>query len=66
MSKFNEWYNNLDPNTKKYIESQPIYYGKDIFKASLVGMGIGFIVGLIVGFEWAYEPVKTVFKPLIG
>lgn len=66
MSKFNDWYENLDPKTKTYLESQPIYYGKDILKSSLIGAVIGFIVGVIVGFEWAYEPVKVVFKPLMG
>jgi hypothetical protein len=66
VSKFNDWYDNLDPNTKKYLESQPIYHGKDILKSSLIGAAIGFIVGVIVGFEWAYTPVVNAFKPLIG
>jgi nitrate reductase gamma subunit len=60
------WYNNLPEHTKTYLESQPIYYGSDIFKASIWGVVIGFIIGLLVGFEWAYQPVITVFRPLVG
>ncbi len=66
MSKLDDWYNGLDPNTKKYLKSQPIYYGKDILKSSLIGAAVGFIVGIIVGFEWAYKPIVTAVKPLIG
>jgi hypothetical protein len=60
------WYNNLPEHTKTYLESQPIYYGRDIFKSSLIGAVIGFIIGLLVGFEWAYQPVVTAIKPLVG
>jgi len=60
------WYNNLPEHTKTYLESQPIYYGRDILKSSLMGAVIGFIVGVLVGFEWAYQPVIAVFKPLVG
>jgi hypothetical protein len=66
MSKFNDWYENLDPKTRNYLEAQPIYHGRDILKSSLIGAVVGFIVGVVVGFEWAYEPVKAVFRPLIG
>lgn len=60
------WYNNLPEHTKTYLESQPIYYGRDVLKSSLMGAVIGFIVGVLVGFEWAYQPVIAVFKPLVG
>ena len=60
------WYNNLPEHTKTYLESQPIYYGRDILKSSLMGAVIGFIVGVLVGFEWAYQPVVSVIKPLVG
>ena len=61
-----DWYNNLPEHTKTYLESQPIYHGRDLFKSSLYGVVIGFIIGVLVGFEWAYRPVITVFKPLVG
>ena len=60
------WYNNLPEHTKTYLESQPIYHGRDILKASLWGVVIGFIIGVLVGFEWAYQPVVTVIRPLVG
>jgi hypothetical protein len=66
VSKLNDWYENLDPKTKQYLESQPIYYGKDILKSSLIGAAVGFVVGVIVGFEWAYKPIVAAVKPLIG
>lgn len=66
MSKFNDWYDNLDPKTKKYLESQPIYHGKDLLKSSLFGAFWGFIVGLIVGYQLGWEPVVTTFRPLVG
>jgi hypothetical protein len=37
-----------------------------MYKAAAVGSVIGFFVGLIVGYEWAWRPVVTVFKPLAG
>lgn len=66
MTKFDKWWDNLDPHTKKYLESQPIYHDKDLVKAGLVGAGIGFFIGVIVGFEWAWRPVVDTFKPLVG
>jgi hypothetical protein len=66
MSKYQQWHDNLPEHTKTYLESQPIYYGRDLFKSSLIGAVIGFIVGVLVGFEWAYQPVVSVIKPLVG
>lgn len=66
MNKWAEWYNNLPEHTKKYLESQPLYFEKDLWKAAAVGAVIGFLVGVFVGFEWAWRPVVTVFKPLVG
>ncbi len=66
MSKYQQWYGNLPENTKTYLESQPIYYGRDLFKSSLIGAVIGFIVGVLVGFEWAYQPVVSAIRPLVG
>jgi hypothetical protein len=43
-----------------------IWYDYDIAKAALVGVAIGFVIGVAVGYEWAWRPVVTVFKPLIG
>jgi ElaB/YqjD/DUF883 family membrane-anchored ribosome-binding protein len=66
MSKYQQWHDNLPEHTKTYLESQPIYHGRDLFKSSLIGAVIGFIVGVLVGFEWAYQSVVSVIRPLVG
>ena len=43
-----------------------IWYDSDIAKAALVGVTIGLVVGVIIGYEWAWRPVVNTFKPLIG
>ena len=60
------WYNDLPENTKTYRDSQPIYYGRDVLKSSLIGAAIGLVIGILIGFELAYQPVITTFKPLVG
>jgi hypothetical protein len=35
-------------------------------KAALVGIAIGFVIGVIVGYDWAWRPVVNTFKPLVG
>jgi hypothetical protein len=43
-----------------------IWSNRDLVKASLLAGALGFIFGVIVGFEWAYEPVKTTIRYLVG
>lgn len=43
-----------------------IWYDSDLAKAALVGVAIGFVVGVIVGYEWAWRPVVNTFRPLVG
>jgi hypothetical protein len=38
----------------------------DVIKGVAYGGLIGFIVGVVVGYEWAWQPVVKTFKPLIG
>lgn len=38
----------------------------DMIKAALFGSVIGLIVGVAVGYEWAWQPIVNNFKPLIG
>jgi hypothetical protein len=45
---------------------QAIWNDIDLIKASLVGSAIGLVVGIIIGYEWAWQPVVNTFKPLIG
>ena len=45
---------------------QAIWNGIDLIKGSCFGAAVGTIVGIAIGYEWAWQPVVTVFKPLIG
>lgn len=65
-SKLNQWYDDLSPQMREYLKNQPIWNDKDMYKALAVGCVIGFLVGVVVGFEWAWRPVITTFRPLVG
>ena len=45
---------------------QAIWNDIDIFKAVLFGTGFGIVVGIVIGYEWAWQPVVNTFKHLIG
>jgi hypothetical protein len=45
---------------------QAIWNDIDLIKAVLFGAGMGLIVGVGIGYEWAWRPVVNTFKPLIG
>ncbi len=48
MSKFQTWYDNLPENTKRYIDAQPVWHDSDMWKAGLLGVAIGLIIGVIL------------------
>lgn len=60
------WWDDLDPRTKTYLKSQPIWHNTDMIKVVAIASVIGFIVGVIVGYEWAWKPVIQTVTPLIG
>lgn len=66
MSKLSDWYDSQPEHIKKYLEKQPIWHDRDLYKAVAFGIIIGFIVGFIVGYEVAWQPVIQTFRPLIG
>ena len=43
-----------------------IWNDHDIIKALAIGAVSGFVVGLVVGFEWAWRPVIQTLRPLVG
>ena len=45
---------------------QAIWNDIDLIKAVLFGAGIGLVAGVAIGYEWAWQPVVSTFKPLIG
>lgn len=66
MSKYQDWWDSLDPQTQKYLEKQPLWHDSDLIKAGIVAGIIGFFLGFVVGYQVAFEPVIATFKPLVG
>lgn len=66
MNKWDAWWDSLSPQMQEYLKKQPIWHDKDLYKAMAIAGVIGFVVGVIVGYEWAWRPVVQTFKPLIG
>ncbi len=48
MGKFQDWYDSLPEHTKQYLDKQPVWHDRDIFKAAVVGFVIGLILGLTI------------------
>jgi hypothetical protein len=48
MPKFNEWYDNLPPHTKEYLNKQAIWTDMDLAKFALIAFFTGVIVGWIL------------------
>jgi hypothetical protein len=48
MSKWDTWYENLPEHTKQYLKSQPIWHDSDMWKAGMLGLIVGFILGAIL------------------
>ena len=46
--------------------AKAIWTDRDLAKFSLIAAAIGFLVGVAVGFEWAWKPAVSTFRPLLG
>jgi len=46
MNKWTAWYDSLPENTKQYLKRQPVWHDRDMWKAGLLGLSIGLILGL--------------------
>jgi len=57
MNKYQPWWDDLSPQMKEYLKKQPLWYDRDLYKAAAVGSIIGFAIGVLVGFEWAWRPL---------
>jgi hypothetical protein len=67
QNKWQTWYDTQPQHIKNWIDQpRPAWYDRDMWKAGLYGVAIGFIVGVVVGYEWAWQPVVNTFRPLIG
>lgn len=50
MNKWKKWRENQDAKTLAYLDSQPIWRDKDLFKA----VSLGIAIGIAIGFAWGY------------
>lgn len=66
MSKLQQWYDSLPKHTKEYLNRQPLWHDRDLYKSLAIGAVIGFIIGFLVGFEAGWRPVMQTLRPLIG
>jgi len=46
MSKLSEWYDSLDPHTKKYLDQQPLWHDRDLAKVAVISFVLGVILGV--------------------
>jgi hypothetical protein len=66
MSKYDTWWNSLPENTKTYLKKQPIWHDRDLYRVAMIGASVGFVLGVVVGFQWAWEPVVTTVRYMVG
>ena len=66
MKQSQNWWESLSPQMQEYLKKQPVWHDSDMWRAGLTGAAIGFVIGVVVGFEWAWRPVVENFRPLIG
>ena len=48
QNKWEAWYDSLPQHTKDYLNSQPVWHDRDLFKALAIGFAIGLVIGLMV------------------
>jgi hypothetical protein len=45
-NKWEKWYDELPEHTKQYLNGQPLWHDKDLFKVALAMFVIGLLLGL--------------------
>jgi hypothetical protein len=48
MNKWQAWYDSLPESTKIYLRNQPVWHDRDMWKAGLVGVLVGLVLGAIL------------------
>jgi len=44
-SKWDIWWDSLPASTREYIKNQPVWHDRDMYKAGILGVCIGLIIG---------------------
>lgn len=66
-SKLEAWWDSLDDRTKTYLKNQPIWKDSDLYKFAAIAAVIGFLIGVLVGYESAWRPVvSNCIRPFTG
>lgn len=47
MNKWDQWWDGLSPQMREYLNSQPVWHDRDLYKALAVGIIIGFTLGCV-------------------
>jgi hypothetical protein len=48
MNKYQAWWDSLSPHTQEYLNSQPLWHDRDLYKALAIGIAIGFVLGAFI------------------
>ena len=48
-SEFQKWFESQPKHTQIWMKNQPIWHDKDLFYFLALGIGIGFVIGLLLG-----------------
>lgn len=48
------------------MQNKFIWTDRDLLKVAVFSTIAGLIIGFLIGYEVAWEPVITTFRPLIG
>jgi hypothetical protein len=49
-NKWEAWWDSLSPQMKTYLQNQPVWHDRDLYKAMAWGGLLGFLLGLVVGY----------------
>jgi hypothetical protein len=47
MGKYQKWWDSLNPQMQAYLNAQPVWHDRDLYKAVFYGAVIGFLLGLL-------------------
>ena len=48
QNKWEAWYDSLPESTKTYLKGQPVWHDRDMWKAGVIGLVIGVILGVML------------------